>query len=91
LPILFREPLTSEEEDRLHHGEVALDGERLVTTGPLGYVTVATGIGPDIVTARTQAYALAHKVCVPRMRYRTDIGERLMQHDHEVLARWGHF
>jgi phosphoribosylamine--glycine ligase len=91
LPILFREPLTPQEEDRLHHGEVALEGEQLVTTGPLGYVTVATGTGPDVVTARSQAYALARKVYVPRMRYRTDIGERLMQHDHEVLARWGHF
>ncbi|HKY90967.1 MAG TPA: hypothetical protein VJM11_08000 [Nevskiaceae bacterium] len=91
LPLLFREPLTPDEEDRLHHGEVALEDGQLVTTGPLGYVTVATGTGPDILTARNGAYALSRKVAVPRVRYRTDIGERLMQHDHEVLARWGHF
>lgn len=91
LPVLFREPLTPDEADRMHHGEVELQGSRLVTTGPIGFVSVATGIGPDIATARSSAYALASKIVVPRLRYRTDIGDRLMQHDHEVLSRWGHF
>jgi hypothetical protein len=68
---------------------VALEGGRLVTAGSVGYVMVATGAGPTVPAAQRAAYALARRVHVPNVRYRTDIGERFVREDEEALARLG--
>ena len=89
-PISFREPMTQADHDHLFLGEVALQAGQLVTSGTIGYVGVATGIGSSIAQAREKAYALARKVVVPNLRYRTDIGERLLQQDLERLRSLGY-
>jgi phosphoribosylamine--glycine ligase len=88
-PILFRPGMTAEERDGVHYGDVRLDGDRLVTAGEIGYVLVVTGRGDTAQAARDSAYALAKKVVIPNMRYRTDIGERFIEGDRERLGRWG--
>jgi phosphoribosylamine--glycine ligase len=70
-------------------GEVALDGDQLVTSGVIGYVMVVTGCGPTASTARSSAYQRLEKVCVPNARYRRDIGERFIATDEARLDRWG--
>jgi phosphoribosylamine--glycine ligase len=73
----------------MHYGEVAkVDGE-LVTAGQIGYVMVVTGAGDDVETARREALARVRKVVVPNMRYRNDIGERLVREDLGRLKRLG--
>lgn len=89
MPISFRSGLTDEDRDGLHHGEVAEDGGQLVTAGSIGYVTVVTGRGDNAETARDRAYALASKVVIPNVRYRTDIGEKFIREDRDRLVRWG--
>lgn len=88
--ISFRQPMSQADHDHLYLGEVALREGRLVTDGTIGYVGVATGIGASVAQARDQAYALARKVVVPNLRYRTDIGDRLIAADFARLRRLGY-
>ncbi|MES2980154.1 MAG: phosphoribosylglycinamide synthetase C domain-containing protein [Pseudomonadota bacterium] len=69
----------------LHFAEVARQGSQIVTSGVMGYVGVATGTGPTVADAAREAYALARKVILPNVRYRTDIGARVMRHDLQRL------
>jgi phosphoribosylamine--glycine ligase len=89
LPVLTRRPLTAEEQDHLHLSEVARRGERLVTTGPSGYLLVATGKGATAGAARRAACDLAGLFVVPGLRYRTDVGTRFEREDAARLARLG--
>jgi phosphoribosylamine--glycine ligase len=75
----------------MHYGEVGLEDGALVTSGTAGWTMVVTGVGPTIVTAREKALALARRVLVPNLRYRCDIGERLINGDLERVARLGLF
>lgn len=91
LPIFFHPSLTVEDRDNLHYGEVALCNGRLVTSGSVGYILVATGIGSSIQLAQVQAYGRAGKVFVPNKRYRNDIGNRLAASDLDQLRKWGYY
>ncbi len=88
LPILFDE-LSAENQRNLHYCEVGLAGKQLVTTGAYGWTMVVTGIGSSIAAARRRAIGLAQRVHFPNMRYRKDIGVRLMRSEFERVERLG--
>jgi phosphoribosylamine--glycine ligase len=90
-PILFRERLTAEDCRHFHHAEVEWIDGRLLTSGSFGNVTVVTGAGDDLASARADAYARVGKIVVPNMRYRTDIGVRLEREDLGRLAALGYW
>ncbi len=90
LPVLF-EGLDAAERRHLHYGEVGLKDGVLVTTGASGYTMVATGTGATVEDARGAANALARKVIVPNGRYRTDIGQKLIDGDLDKLEAMGLF
>lgn len=90
LPILFRHSMSESDRQHLHLAEVAIVNEQLVTSGEIGYVGVATGIGSEIQESINNAYALADKVIIPNMRYRNDIGQRVLQNDYEDLKKLGY-
>ena len=90
LPIHLDPALTERERERLYLGEVALAGDTLVASGTTGYLMVATGTGSDVEAARREAYALASRVYVPNLRYRQDIGARLIARDRAELERLGY-
>lgn len=90
LPILFRHSMSESDRQHLHLAEVAIVNEQLVTSGEIGYVGVATGIGNEIQESINNAYALADKVIIPNMRYRNDIGQRVLQGDYEGLKKLGY-
>ena len=73
-------PLLFDDGDRgnLHFGEVGLADGRLVTSGLYGWTMVVTGTGATIDASRREAYSRAGRVFVPNMRYRLDIGDRLI-------------
>lgn len=85
LPVMVRR-IPSE---HLHLGEVSLDREQLVTSGMYGWTAVVTGVGPTIQAARSAAYVHAEQFYAPNIRYRTDIGDKLMAGDLERLHAWG--
>jgi phosphoribosylamine--glycine ligase len=50
---------------------------------------VVTGTGPTIADAHADAYRLARRVVVPDVRYRNDIGAKLIGGDFLSLERLG--
>ena len=91
LPVLFDDDLSVEDRRHLHYGEVGLEDGRLITTGVAGWTMVVTGQGDTIKTAQKNATRLADRVFAPNIRYRRDIGERLIQGNFAKLERLGIF
>lgn len=88
-PVFFREPLTETERANLHYAEIALREGQLRVSGCQGYAMTVTGTGSDVPAARDAAYRLVHKVVIPKLRYRNDIGARLVDGELARLARLG--
>jgi phosphoribosylamine--glycine ligase len=87
LPVLFDH---AAEPPHYHFGEVGLDGSgQLVTSGLYGWTMVVTGVGSTITAAKRDAYAHVDHVFVPNLRYRLDIGDRLIAGDYERVERLG--
>ena len=89
LPVFFASDLSEADRRNLHFGEVGLRDGELVTSGLYGWTMVATGTGPSIIEAKDRAYALAAKLLIPNMRYRLDIGDRLIGGDWTRLGELG--
>ena len=85
LPILIGEV----EDEHLHLGEVGREGDELVTSGLYGWTAVVTGTGATIAVAQTAAYARAKQVRAPNVRYRFDIGDKLVSGQLQQLIDWG--
>ena len=87
LPVIIE----SESDRRhFHYGEVGLDaGGQLVTSGLYGWTMVVTGDGLTIPEAKAQAYARVRSVSVPNLRYRFDIGDRLIASGYAEVERLG--
>jgi phosphoribosylamine--glycine ligase len=77
------------EPEHLHWGEVGQSNGRIVTAGLYGWTAVVTGTGDGIGTAKAAAYARAAKVRCANLRYRLDIGDKLLAGDLERLREWG--
>jgi phosphoribosylamine--glycine ligase len=91
LPVLFEGPLSREDQRHLHYGEVGLENNTLVTSGVCGWTMVVTGQGPTVASAQSNAINLAERVYAPNIRYRRDIGNRLINGDLQRLRRLGVF
>jgi phosphoribosylamine--glycine ligase len=91
LPVMLDEGLGEEDLRNLHYGEVGLDGGQLVTSGLYGWTMVVTGTGATVAAARRAAYDRAGRVFIPAVRYRLDIGDRLIAADYDAVAALGLF
>jgi phosphoribosylamine---glycine ligase len=89
LPVLFEGELTPEDRRHLHYGEVGLEQGELVTSGIYGWTMVVTGTGPTIRIAQENANRLADRAVIPNVRYRRDIGGRLIAGDYARVERLG--
>lgn len=89
LPVLLPHPLAPDDRRNLHFGEVGMAGGELVTSGLYGWPMVVTGSAPDIAAAREEAYARAARVAIPNVRYRLDIGDRLIAGDFARVEALG--
>lgn len=89
LPVFIPEAFGPEDRANLHYGEVGLEDGRLVTSGLYGWTMVVTGTGPTIGAARDSAYARAGQIAIPNLRYRLDIGEKLIAGDYAAVAGLG--
>ena len=81
LPVLFDPELTEGDLRHIHYGEVGLQNGQLVTSGAYGWTLVLTGVGPTVAEAQQRANRLAGRVSIPNVRYRRDIGDKLINGD----------
>jgi phosphoribosylamine---glycine ligase len=91
LPVLFDGDLTAEDRANLHYCELGLENGELVTSGIYGWAMVVTGVGDSIASAQRRANTLADRVLIPNVRYRRDIGERLIAGDYARIEKLGLF
>jgi phosphoribosylamine--glycine ligase len=89
LPILFEGDLTERDRKNIHFGEIGLEGSQLVTAGYQGWTMVVTGTGSTIAEAQADAYQLAQRVVIPNVRYRNDIGAKLIAADFAKVESLG--
>ena len=89
LPIVFDGDLTEADRAHLHFGEVGQQDGQLVTAGYHGWTAVVTGTGPTIAAAQIAAYGLADRMVIPNLRYRRDIGDKLLGGDSDRLVAAG--
>jgi phosphoribosylamine--glycine ligase len=81
MPVLFDSSLTEGDRRHVHYGEVGLQNGQLVTSGAYGWTLVVTGVAPTVMEAQQRANRLAERVSIPNVRYRQDIGQRLIAGD----------
>lgn len=93
LELFFRDKLTEEEYNNIHFEaiEKRKDGimDRYFVTHSIGYTIFVTGYGQTTEEAQNSVYALAKKVVIPKVFYRTDIGNSFVKRDKELLEKWG--
>ena len=74
-PVMFH---TEPDDPRhYHYADMRLDAGQLHAGRGTGYAMVVTGTGSTIPVAKAAALARARAVCIPDLRYRTDIGDRV--------------
>jgi phosphoribosylamine--glycine ligase len=66
-----------------------MEGNTIVTAGLYGWTAVVTGTGQTIGEARASAYDRAARIRVPNVRYRLDIGDKLLAREFAALEQWG--
>jgi phosphoribosylamine--glycine ligase len=91
LPVLFEGELSAQDRRHIHYGEVGLENGSLVTSGVSGWTMVVTGHGDSIESAQSRAVQLADRVFAPNVRYRCDIGQRLIEGELQRLEQLGAF
>ncbi|MDB5805354.1 MAG: phosphoribosylglycinamide synthetase [Betaproteobacteria bacterium] len=91
VPLHFKRELSLAEHKSLHLWEVSSRAGFLTAAGISGGLAVATGIGEKLDDARASALAIANLMVVPNLRYRTDIGKKLADHDLRLLCDWGYY
>lgn len=94
ITIFFADDLTADEMNHIHFEEVSkttqTDGrDRYYLAGHHGYALYVTGRGKTVEEARDRVYQIVKKIFIPKMMYRTDIGERFIRGDRELLKKWG--
>jgi phosphoribosylamine--glycine ligase len=89
LPVIFDGEMSGHDRRNLHYCEVGLEHGQLVTSGYYGWSMVVTGVADTIAAAQQQATRLADRVLIPNVRYRRDIGDRLIAGEYARLEKLG--
>ncbi len=87
--VFLKKPLSKDEQSRLCFQQTRLENGRYRIAGVTGELAFITGTGVTVDAARAQAYDLVENIIVPKMFYRTDIGEKFLNEDSEILRNLG--
>ena len=88
-PVLFHTP--PDDPRHFHYSDMRLDAGQLRAGRGTGYAMVVTGLGATIAASQAAALARARSVCIPDLRYRADIGERVRLGQLDALRALGWF
>jgi phosphoribosylamine--glycine ligase len=86
-PVLFHTP--PDDAAHYHFSDMRKMGGQLFAGRRTGYAMVVTGVGDTIEAAQAGALRRARSVCIPDLRYRADIGERVRLGDADRLRALG--
>lgn len=91
--VFLSDDMTEDEMDRIYFEEVSKekrsDGkDRYYLAGKHGYALYVTGHGKTVQEAQNQVYSLVKKIYIPKMFYRTDIGNKFIDEDFDNLKKW---
>lgn len=90
--IFFDDTLNETEQEHIHYEDVSQTtneyGSRLQVAGNSGYVLYVTHVAKSIKFARQEVYKIIQKIHIPKMFFRTDIGETFEQHEQKTLQKW---
>ena len=94
LSVLFDDDLSASERQQIHFEEVARisnpDGsERYQIAGKHGYALYVTSHGDTVQQAKDSAHRVIDKITLPKMIYRTDIGDEFQRWQKDQLVDWG--
>lgn len=89
---IFLSPdLTARDRKFIHFEEVSRRRNgQLYSSGNNGFVLHVSGVGRSVTEARRDAYGRIGKIVIPKMFYRTDIGENF-EEQYTALKDWGYF
>ena len=88
-PVLFH--AAPDDAGHFHWSDMRMEDGQLFAGRRTGYAMVVTGVGLDIPASQAAALARARSVCIPDLRYRGDIGERVRLGELERLRGLGWF
>ena len=86
-PLFFLSP--PDDPRHYHFIDLRQDGTQLLIHRRSGHAMIVTGTGPTIQSAQAAALARAQNIIAPELRYRTDIGDRVLAADAASLRAWG--
>ncbi|SMF61229.1 phosphoribosylamine--glycine ligase [Allosphingosinicella indica] len=89
LPVWIDKKLHAADRAHIHWGEVGMSHDMMVTSGLYGWSAVVTGTGPTVVSAASAAYEHLEALAISDMRYREDIGDKLIRSDLERVQSLG--
>lgn len=89
--IFFKEEPKEEDWKHLHFEEICRGKKEknYYISGKTGFVMHVSGFGKTAEEARTKTYKMVKNIVIPKMFYRTDIGEKFVKEDQKKLKKWG--
>lgn len=93
MKISFAKDITEEDMEHIHFEEVSMrknyEKDGYYISGNSGFILHVGGVGNSIGEAREKVYSLIKKIIIPKMFYRTDIGQKFVEEDEKKLREWG--
>ena len=86
-PVLFHQP--PDDPAHYHYSDMRLTDGQLFAGRNTGYSMVVTGTGDTIEGSQAAAMARARGVCIADLRYRNDIGDRVLRGELDRLRAMG--
>jgi phosphoribosylamine---glycine ligase len=89
---IYFDNISKEEMSHVHLEDVSKrvkETDQLYISGKYGYVLYTTAIADSVKEAQEKVYNLTKKIVIPKMFYRTDIGESFTNSNYKKLKDWG--
>jgi phosphoribosylamine--glycine ligase len=87
--LTISDDITDEEFNSIQFEEISKDDKGYYWSGSQGWMFHVVAKGKDIREAQRKVYDIIDKIKVSGMIYRTDIGNRVSDHDLPKLKEWG--